>query len=292
MAPKRTFTGSSLVPTWQIEGEIQRVARKAVGLSLRAAAKSTSKQLQAIGRLVAGGHDNERLTELHQKVGVAAQNRILNAYARNVTAKKLGPSYREGDRYAGGALRRALASPDFFRATPRGLDFINISLLDQEAYHWHRLNFGALPRGQGSTRSYEVRWGGLVAIAIGFNEGPSHEFGMPPGFWIAQEGKAGPRSRHVTTGNTFYPFSRVGSVPGTGVKGSLVRQRAVPVTQGIVARHFLEAGLETIATTLPVAYQEYYRTVFEEAERGIGPGVRIRALARPRDQKVTVYVSE
>ncbi len=203
------------------------------------------------------------LETAHRDIGLAAQQTVLASYDQVVTARE-GPASRGGyragaGRHAGGVLRRALRSPNFFVATPQGIDFVNVDMLDLEASHWHRLNFGAAPAGSGSHSTYAAYWGGLVIAALGYDQPPSNAFTLPRGFWISAEGKV-QRGSFLRRGqDAFYPAggSRFGP--------------AKVATKGIVARNFLDAGLVRIANELGPAYDGLYHKWWDEASANAGP---------------------
>jgi len=260
---------------------------RSVAAAVSEAAQVQSRQLQAIGDVLSQRLASRTgMTEVHRDIGLAAQRSVLASYDQTVTARKTVPSYRltsrnpANRRFAGGALRRALANPAFFEATSTGIRFGNIGLLDREAAHWHRLNFGAAPIGEGSRSRFNVTWSGLVIAALGLEDGPSPGFLIPRGYWVLGNEVVGSGTRGSAA---FYPASELPSGIARRTLPSPARQSA-----GIEARNFLDAGIRRIAEELPAAYQDMYREWWEQATRGSGPLVGMAHAPRPAPQTVGV----
>lgn len=227
---------------------------------------------------------------MFQDLGEAAQRSMLSAYGQLVTRNQTVPSYRSGNgRLSGGVLRRAIGSSEFFTATADGLEFGNIAFLDAEAKHWHRINFGALGRGEGSTENYRVEGFGTE---LGLNEPPSAGFSMPPGFWIASNGRrvqAGVRGSAA-----FYPSNEYNYTDNNGnsqtytLEGAIGRaaartkRRSRPTgwrpTQGIEAANFMDAGIRRIAEELPGIYTAYIEDLYNHALRDVKAKRTIRIV--------------
>lgn len=243
--------------------------------SMADVSQARSQMLQALGKIFDKPRlDSARKQRLHDAIGRRGQQAVLNSYAQVVTARKRTASYRttgRSRRYAGGALRRAIASHEFYEATPDGLNFIRRSVLDREAKHWHRLNFGAGARGGGGRTAYQIRWGGLVAATIGFDDGPSKAFGMPEGFFRGPEGAPVPWGAAATSSQPFFATGRKQRFP----------------TQGIAARRFLDTGVGAVAKLLPRAYQDYYREIAAEARKDPTSRMARYVTVSPRPQKTS-----
>lgn len=196
----------------------------------------------------------DQLRRAYTEVGRAAQRSVVQAFTHRKNRRSGVPPYRitpnlaKNKRYAGGALLRALQAPDFFRATPRGLDFINAGRLDQEARHWRRLNFGAGAVAGDPPQKFQVVSGsGLVIAAMGLEPDPRPAFILPRGYWVdVTTGLQNIEGAHGTS--AFYP---VGEYP-PGVQG---RGQPPIFTRGIVATNFLDAGVRRIAHELPRAFE-------------------------------------
>lgn len=152
---------------------------------------------------------------------------------------------------ASGALRRAIMSKEFYEATPTSIRFINSDMLDKEAVHWRRLNFGA---GAGAIRPpgrFQLELGGqLIGAAIGLDPDPRPGFSLPIGFFLGPGGWQPPGS------------------PGTGVFIPLGKRKTQP-TYGIVATNFLDAGVRQLVKGMGTGYM----SVIEQYVRSLGAGV-------------------
>jgi len=202
---------------------------------------------------IGGRAGKSSLANAHRDVAAGMQQAVLASYAQRVTARKrIKEPYRVGqNRFSGGALRRALKSENMVSANHDGIAFVNKDILDAEARHWYRLNYGAGARGAtNNAKSYRLKLFGSTISQISDPGGPSGAFKMPRGIWGGNESAKG---AGFPAG--FYP---------TGV--SLV----VP-TQGIAARRYLDAGLAYLAKNLGPRYEELLDEWIDQAERGKGP---------------------
>lgn len=251
--------------------------------AIRAQGTAVFGQMRAMAAAF-GRSDRGAFQDIHQRVGDLAQDSVLRAYDQLVTARE-GPAsrthYRAGaNRQAGGVLRRALGNGNFFEATPDGLRWVNVAMLDTEARHWHRVNFGAAGRGEGSTAQFDVRYGNLVVGALGYSEGPSPPFAVPRGVWINMEGgrvKAGANPRGA---DAFYPQ---GQRP-PGIFGAPTRRRT---SAGIEEKNFLDAGLARIAREFPRAYEQRYEQIYGK----LLTGQRKISIKAPTPRRLPISVS-
>lgn len=241
----------------------------------------TTNMLAAIRR------DNPAFRQqMFQRLGRNAQISMLDSYGQLVTRREGAASrthYRAGQgRFAGGVLRSALGSSDFFEATPNGLSWGNIAALDAAAKHWHRVAFGAGGRGQGGSAHYSVTFKDLAQAAdIGYQESASPGFSMPAGVWISEDGRRVPAGRHPNGSDAFYPVriqNEITRQPRPGQVGeirrniSLSRQGAhiriqgrppgLRPTRGIEGKDFFNAGVRRIANDLPKAIDDYVNNIF------------------------------
>ena len=238
------------------EIQIHDAIRAAAGASIR---KNTNSYFVAmnsvLSKKIGGRQDMQKAnTEIATKMRVA----IVDSYQNRVTARERFTPYRIGqNRFSGGALGRALGSPSMAVARADGIDFVDDALLDSQAAHWYRLNFGA---GAKATQLYTGR---PVRVKLGRNLGsirmndpPSAPFSMPFGLW--ERGQTG-RSPG------FYPLRRALVVP----------------TEGIAGRRFLDAGLHAFAREFPPAYEALVEKWVTEAHNAAkGPLAGSSALNR------------
>lgn len=222
-----------------------------------------NNSIEASIRAAKNGYDDRTLTQTNREIGAAAQRSVVAAYIRRRPQRDL-PAYRAGAtdhhrrRYANGALLRALQSPNFWSSSAAGIQFINTSLMNKEAAHWARLNFGT--QGGAAVKPparFEVTWGQLAIGALQLVPNVRPAFRLPPGIWIRP--------------GLFYPMGEARGVRGvrTGVSGggsparaqaSIYNTGAVQrvnrrtwhaanskYTKGIASTNFLDAGIRRIA---------------------------------------------
>lgn len=202
------------------------------------------------------------LASTHFQVAEAMQVATVAAYETAHAKGRKNAPYRLSSRDAGGRMLAALNSPLFVRGTYDGIGFANVTLLNQQARQWHRLNFGAQGRegGGAKTGAYTATWEGLVIGAFGFtDESPSAGFTLPKGIWLS-EGDGSVVAAGKGTRDHFYPRN--------GVTGPLRAQRP---TKGIKAWNFLDAGVKVLAEEIGPAYGNLYSKWFNMAAKGLGP---------------------
>ena len=190
-----------------------------------------------------------KLAAANQASAIRAQRAILNRYL-DVTSGS-PPSYRQGqNRLSGGLLLSALSDPGFLHTSYDRVYFINEDLLDRQAAHWYRLNFGA-GSGESSTVSAPLSFFGQSSgLRFGWaNRRASKGFFMPAGGW--------------TEAGQFYPQSQLGSAGVSSLRRTSYRSRVNPIK----ARGFLEPGIRTLARELPKGFEEYLTESTREAVR-------------------------
>lgn len=154
---------------------------------------------------------------------------------------------------ASGALSRAIRSDQFYEATARRIRFINVDLLNKEAKHWKRLNFGA---GAGAVRApgkFQLEIGGqLIGASIGLDPDPRPGFGLPPGFFL---GPGGARQVPGTPGSGI--FIPIGKAPKSR-------------TYGIVTTNFLDVGVQRLLKEMGIQYLELLDRYLQSLTDGEG----------------------
>lgn len=235
---------------------------RATALGFSRLSDDMTKFLRQFGARVV---DPGALLEINDAAAHRGQSAILASYAQRVTARE-GPASRHDARYraranrfGGGALRRALGSEANIEVGARYIRFLNIDLLDDEAAHWYRLNFGVGSRGSRTQAGmYELFIGNESAGSIGFaGTGPSKRpLIMPPGFFINAEGVRVPAGSHPRGSEGFWPRGQSG---GVGSRGRAMRPR---VTLGIEGRQFLDTGARMLARDLGRRMDEHFREAF------------------------------
>lgn len=215
----------------------------------------------------------ELFEQMNREIALKAQRSTLAALARRQPQRDL-PAYRAGasnnrkKRYANGRLRRAIDSPLFFYVDARSIRFINTTILDKEAVHWRRLNFGT--RGGAAIRppaQFRIRWGKtsgggeLIAAAFGLDPDVRPAFRIPPGVWLEP--------------GIFYPMGELprgqrpeGAISAVSAREGATARRVAAQrgprrgrrarvgqwTRGIASTNFMDAGVERIAREIGPTY--------------------------------------
>lgn len=205
------------------------------------------------------------IQKVHKDAGERAQRAIVNAYAQRVTARRgiasrNDPAYRGRTTRLAGTLRKALQNDKHVRVSGSTIFFIDRDLLDEEAKHWYRLNFGVGRRGARSKQgSFPLLIGGVEVAELALTSGPSQKpMFMPRGFFVNSEGKRERRDASRRGLDAFFPAGEGGRA---GVRGATGTPRVI-LTQGIEARNYLDTGLRRLAEELPNGWDSYFRNAF------------------------------
>lgn len=239
--------------------------------SVKACGTAVDGELRAMAHAFDTRNDRGEFQKIHQRVGELAQDSVLRSYDQLVTAQE-GPAsrthYRAGQDRLPRTLRKALARKDLFEATPDGLRWLNETMLNAEARHWKRINFGAGGLGQGSFTHFNATFNGLVLASFGYDEPARPAFKMPRGFWIGPGGERVAAGQNPAGSDLFYPPSRrPAGVRGLNGQGAGRRQQGRR-TRGIRGKNFLDAGLARIATELPRAYEQHFERIAHKYSTG------------------------
>jgi hypothetical protein len=184
-----------------------------------------------------------------------------------------------------GGLQRAVRSDKFAYSDAHGIYFANTQVLNDEAKHWARLNFGAgKAAGKGGPNGvFRLRFDDrVIGPPVGFRDKPRPGFSMPAGIFFDGDGNASiPRHEFsgASTGNEFRPgaVTLVKTVTrgGPGAKATVRIKKRLP-TVGIKARHYLDAGLQGLEDRFPIEYKIYFDERMAEASEKAEKGVRIK----------------
>lgn len=199
------------------------------------------------------GNDAD-LDRIHKTVAQQARVAVRLSYGQTVTARSPRPpqSYRVGDnRYSGGILFRALQQPSMAVGDSKGISFVDRDMLNREAKHWMRLNFGAKGSGVSDRPGTRFRFvfDSAVVFSLQFRTQARPAFFLPVGMFYGPGGERIGRQAARRGMDAFRP---------TG------RKVAIMPTRGIEARNFLDAGLAVIATELPAAYKVQFEAWFRQ----------------------------
>ncbi len=139
-------------------GAVRRIANQfqgQIGVSISAALvnglnEAVASRVPKIGQAVAASLQADILQadrrELNLGLALGAQEAVYDAYQSRTRFYTPGgvPDPRTEGRYGPGVLAGALGDPSMVAGTTRSrISFVNTDVLDQEASHWRRLNFGA-----------------------------------------------------------------------------------------------------------------------------------------------------
>lgn len=223
--------------------------------------------------------DPRRLESTNEAIVKEMLARTRNSVSQiSARAKHYGA---ERGRLTGG-LGRAVKDDGFAYATAHGIHFADVSILNREAKHWARLNFGAGKAGQGSPNGvFRLRFDErIIGPPVGFRDQPRAGFSMPGGFFDDEGNFSTPKRefRGASTGNEFRPAAitlvKTTTRGGPGAKETVRIKKRMP-TVGIKARHFLDAGLAGLEATFPVEYEAYFKRQLAEGAADAEKGVRI-----------------
>lgn len=263
---------------------------------MSAVGQGTSEAVRRVNAIAKGMDElnvssKSKLAQVHTGLAIKMQEATVTAYRTH--PKRSNPSYRQGqDRYSGGALLAALQDPLFARGSHTGIGFANTALLDREARHWKRLNFGAKGKNQGTIAGpRRMTWDGVLIaeIDLGVSE-PRPGFKLPVGVWTGPGGSPREAAGESNSGE-FYPQGGQGGegqrhlLSGKGIMG---RPDNARITKGIRAWNFLDAGVQSLAREFGPAYDNLYAGWFASAQKNAGPLKGQVNLPRP---KMTPYRS-
>jgi hypothetical protein len=272
-----------------------------------------------LGKLYQRTYNNRwrQVVRINREIGLLAIKDMVRHYDRTFQSRHSGAygegqgsasaGYREGERYAGGLLRRALASPLQAQATQDGVIFGNTDLLDATARHWARLNFGAGPRAgrkggplepmispyQGkrfnANESFLSEALGLPQVDVSLPMSARGTFWMPAGLFLEKGNLASATGPNRTRRglDAFYPaghpviadaedriqeFNRLKKRERIRGGATLAGNNqgsygGRKITQGVQAWGFMEAGAASIARNLGPANRDYLLGILDEARK-------------------------
>lgn len=152
--------------------------------------------------LALSGTNNPAVLKANRAIAEKMHIAVKNAFRARVENKKRVASYRVGKgRLSGGALKRAVFHESQVKADGTGITYINQKLLNSEARHWARLNFGAGAAGAKTVqrRTYDLTFGGtrkggpsaqgtkVKKVGFGSLHGARPPFFMPLGIWGTED---------------------------------------------------------------------------------------------------------
>lgn len=210
------------------------------------------------------------LQRIHEGVANEMREATLDAYIARVKNTRTVAPYDRNNRLSGGA-ERVLNSNNFALGDVDGIKFINMDLIDAEAIHMYRLNFGMQPAPGGMKKSHRARRKIKIVFDkrefskdISLKNPPRPNTGLPPGFFLTDGKKVGPivdfkSSAPRSTKFPFYPTK----------PGPLSRNMS-----GIRGERFFDAGLSKMAKRLPKEYEKLVDMIMKKAGRKSDLNVR------------------
>lgn len=212
-------------------------------LMLRGAIRQTTAELPSMVRAMGKAMDlnkmpRERMRRTNIEIAEQARKKVAAGWYSRLPRKSPQRTKATESRQHG-ALGRALADPMMTLYTSdRVISFVNTDVLDAEASHWYRVNYGAVGSRYGEgpqPRTFVVRLNGQTVGQFRDDSPPD------PTSWI-------PRVRYWS-GGQLYPKS-------TDVVASPFGARAA---------RFLDIGQQVIAKEAPRAYTELFGKYLREA---------------------------
>lgn len=294
LTKRQTDLGVSMIVNFSVNDMVRQTAK--------AAGEEVGYELGLIGKTYNAAIDDKwrKIGRINQQVADRAISDMLIAYDahHNSVTRGASANYRQGERYTGGRLRAALASPLQATATIDGVTFFNPTLVDQQARQWARLNFGAGPKaGAGKTHLLSKSNVGaeftvsdisseFLSAALGDSVpsfdvrmpyGPRGAFYIPTGIWLESSG--GPvRPSTGRMGQDAY-YLRNPNDPYATSKAGYSLQMKRKLTEGVAAWGFIEAGATSLATHLPAANFAFMREILAETQKDVETGVAGKVLA-------------
>lgn len=210
----------------------------------------TSRQMVTFFQEISQGPGEAQAAAAHEELADQMKRSVVASWGQ--AKGKLRPAVYDPQRASrdSGGMEKAVHEPELAVGTAQGVEFGPIAMLDRDARQWARLNFGALPTGQGSNERFSVRFSNLPAIQYVFDEPARPPYGLPRGGFKGPDGKWQGHGEGIPTG-AFYP-------------------RGGPqqfATRGNVGYNYLDAGIRRFFELLPTVYGRLFRNVLEPSQR-------------------------
>lgn len=244
----RLGNGTRMISQRQIMGEAAKTAvymRQALVAGVAALGENAHEFTQALYKSLGAGVLPRRYPlEANRQLAMGAQRAIEEGWHSRLPVR--APGYRMGldpnhDRLSG-ALGLALANPEMTKGTTdRAIAFINNTLLNQEARHWYRVNYGAYGPKASPRRpkAFPVTVDGHALFVLRDEAEPAPNSWLPRGY--RTEGKS-----------WFAP---------TPLHGE---NKADVVGGGHRAALFTDLGYQHVATNLDPVYDNMFRRYIKE----------------------------
>jgi hypothetical protein len=197
----------------------------------------TSKQLQEFVEQMAQGPTAGARLAANEKLARAMQDSVIRSWGQ--ARRKLRPAVYNPvrtSRFSGG-IDKIVHASYLAVATPRGVEFGPVALMDRDAAQWARINVGASPTGEGTHEVFPVRFSNLPTLEFVLDEPARPGYGLPVGNFKGPDGRWQRKGEGIPTG-AFYPARGKQQFP----------------TKGNVGFHMLDAGVRRFFTEFPTVY--------------------------------------
>lgn len=208
--------------------ELQQAFRVAAAKGI----KGHNSRITKLAAALALTPNNSRITKANEEIAEKMRLAVKTAFMTRVEGRKRVASYRVGQgRLSGGRLKHAVLDKSQAKADAQGITYVNQKLLNAEARHWARLNFGAGAAGAKTVqrKTYDLKFGGgkgdpvrggtkIKKVGFGSLHGSRPPFFMPLGIWGTenQQGKI-TRVRSGTLGRRRFKNTRGNWVGGSAI---------------------------------------------------------------------------
>lgn len=229
----------------QYRGALIAGTTEAVALAARRAVGALPNVVQSMGQ--AFDRDllpRSEISDINQRIARNAQSAIVSGYRSRL------PRGGGGGGELSGALGAALASSSMTEGTnDRVISFLNTNVLNRQAKHWYRINYGAAGPNLHTAGSHEAR-----TYTININGRP----------WIALRDEGEPAATSWLPRNFFWAGNRLVATRGPA------RQSGA----GARAAHYVDLGLEAVAAEFPLEYDQFFRKHIQVALNRVELGLK------------------
>jgi hypothetical protein len=229
-----------------VDGEVVAITAYTVLAVSKAVGKALGGNAHAITNMVYEsvnkGVPDRLMLRANTVLAESAQRAVVSGWRSRLPLRSA--PYRKGpdpdhDRLSG-KLGEALADESMLRyTTPRGISFLNVQVLNSQARHWYRVNYGAFgPRANPNRpKAYPITVDGHTVMMLQDEHQPSANSWLPRRFMF--EGR-----------DYFTPLRGPADVHGGGHRSAL----------------FTDLGFQSIAKNVNRVYGSTFRTYVSELE--------------------------
>lgn len=184
--------------------------------------------MRGFGRQVVEGPSSRRIRrEANHRMASLMKRSMLSYYAETVGLAGSHPRYRAGQNRLPGTLRKALNRTGMVSVDGDRLRYVNTAILNAEARHWARLNYGAMPAVTPPGFVASLRLDGKRLGDVSVRARPRPTMLRPVGVF-----------QQMSNGVAFYPQGKRATIP----------------TKGIVGRNYLDGGIFALERNFDPVY--------------------------------------